>query len=116
MPELSVENAIPVTCLWNPLLMQDLKQEFITFCLRLGVLRFGEFTLKSGRLSPYFFNAGLFSTGAAGGRRVRGHAARIAVMGSSANGLRQCLLLAESGRSTTHDYLCPILRGKQPIP
>ena len=45
--------------------MQDLKQEFITFCLRLSVLRFGEFTLKSGRLSPYFFNAGLFSTGAA---------------------------------------------------
>jgi orotate phosphoribosyltransferase len=35
---------------------------FITLCLELGVLRFGEFKLKSGRLSPYFFNAGLFNT------------------------------------------------------
>jgi orotate phosphoribosyltransferase len=38
---------------------------FIELCLRLGVLRFGEFKLKSGRLSPYFFNAGLFNTGGA---------------------------------------------------
>ncbi|HEX2584721.1 MAG TPA: orotate phosphoribosyltransferase [Steroidobacteraceae bacterium] len=38
---------------------------FVDFCLDLGVLRFGEFRLKSGRLSPYFFNAGLFNHGAA---------------------------------------------------
>jgi orotate phosphoribosyltransferase len=37
--------------------------DFIRLCLDLGVLRFGEFRLKSGRLSPYFFNAGLFNTG-----------------------------------------------------
>jgi orotate phosphoribosyltransferase len=37
---------------------------FVDFCLELGVLRFGEFKLKSGRLSPYFFNAGLFNHGA----------------------------------------------------
>ena len=37
--------------------------DFIRLCLELGVLRFGEFKLKSGRLSPYFFNAGLFNTG-----------------------------------------------------
>jgi len=36
---------------------------FISLCLELGVLRFGEFKLKSGRTSPYFFNAGLFKTG-----------------------------------------------------
>jgi orotate phosphoribosyltransferase len=37
-------------------------QSFIALCLELGVLRFGEFKLKSGRLSPYFFNAGLFNS------------------------------------------------------
>lgn len=37
--------------------------DFVRLCLELGVLRFGEFTLKSGRASPYFFNAGLFNTG-----------------------------------------------------
>jgi orotate phosphoribosyltransferase len=41
------------------------QSEFIDLCVRLGVLKFGTFTLKSGRESPYFFNAGLFSTGAA---------------------------------------------------
>ncbi|MCW8962259.1 MAG: orotate phosphoribosyltransferase [Gammaproteobacteria bacterium] len=43
--------------------MQDYQKEFLEFALELGVLRFGEFTLKSGRISPYFFNAGLFNTG-----------------------------------------------------
>ncbi len=41
------------------------KDEFIELCLQLGVLKFGNFKLKSGRESPYFFNAALFSTGAA---------------------------------------------------
>jgi len=41
------------------------QSEFIELCERLGVLKFGSFKLKSGRDSPYFFNAGLFSTGAA---------------------------------------------------
>ncbi len=44
--------------------MQDFKQAFIEFALEQQVLRFGEFTLKSGRISPYFFNAGLFNSGA----------------------------------------------------
>jgi len=41
----------------------DYKQQFIEFALGNDVLRFGEFTLKSGRLSPYFFNTGLFNSG-----------------------------------------------------
>ncbi|NNF17810.1 MAG: orotate phosphoribosyltransferase [Gammaproteobacteria bacterium] len=45
--------------------MSNYKKEFLDLAVELGVLRFGEFTLKSGRTSPYFFNAGLFNTGAA---------------------------------------------------
>lgn len=45
--------------------MQDYQREFLEFALARGVLRFGDFTLKSGRRSPYFFNAGLFNSGAA---------------------------------------------------
>ena len=44
--------------------MEAYKQQFIEFALAHQVLKFGEFTLKSGRVSPYFFNAGLFNTGA----------------------------------------------------
>ncbi|WP_426369366.1 orotate phosphoribosyltransferase [Pseudocolwellia sp. HL-MZ7] len=43
--------------------MKNYQREFIEFALAKNVLRFGEFTLKSGRTSPYFFNAGLFNTG-----------------------------------------------------
>ena len=58
--------------------MQAYKREFIDLALELGVLRFGEFTLKSGRSSPYFFNAGLFNTGYAAARLGRYYAAAIA--------------------------------------
>jgi len=44
--------------------MSNLRQEFIAFSVQAGVLRFGEFTTKAGRNSPYFFNAGLFHDGA----------------------------------------------------
>jgi len=44
---------------------QAYQSDFIELCMQLGVLRFGSFKLKSGRDSPYFFNAGLFATGAA---------------------------------------------------
>ncbi|MDJ0812853.1 MAG: orotate phosphoribosyltransferase [Woeseiaceae bacterium] len=61
--------------------MQAYKREFIDLALELGVLRFGEFTLKSGRVSPYFFNAGLFNTGYAAARLGRYYAASIADSG-----------------------------------
>ena len=41
-----------------------LAREFVSFAVEAGVLRFGEFRTKAGRLSPYFFNAGLFDDGA----------------------------------------------------
>ena len=44
--------------------MLDYQKEFISYALECGVLKFGEFQLKSGRTSPYFFNTGLFNTGA----------------------------------------------------
>lgn len=43
--------------------MQNYQKDFLDFALDVGVLRFGQFTLKSGRISPYFFNAGLFNSG-----------------------------------------------------
>jgi orotate phosphoribosyltransferase len=64
------DNISPVT--------QAYQSEFIDLCMQLGVLRFGSFTLKSGRESPYFFNAGLFNTGAAIGAVGRAYAAALA--------------------------------------
>ena len=50
------------------------RREFVEFSIRAGVLRFGEFKTKAGRLSPYFFNAGLFSDGAKLGELARYYA------------------------------------------
>lgn len=57
------------------------RTDFVRFALDQGVLRFGEFRVKSGRLSPYFFNAGLFNSGASLGRLAQFYA--------------QCLLRSE---------------------
>lgn len=45
--------------------MRDYQKQFLDYVIQRNILRFGEFTLKSGRQSPYFFNAGLFNTGEA---------------------------------------------------
>ncbi len=58
--------------------MRAYQIEFLETALELEVLRFGEFTLKSGRVSPYFFNAGLFNTGYAAAKVGRAYAAAVA--------------------------------------
>ena len=70
----NLSDGLPITAiiLYNPALnlatesttMSDFRQEFLTFALKQNVLKFGEFTTKAGRQSPYFFNAGLFNDGA----------------------------------------------------
>ena len=57
--------------------MEQYQQEFLEFAIERGVLKFGEFKLKSGRISPYFFNAGLFNTGAALAKLGRFYAAAL---------------------------------------
>ena len=59
----------------------DFRQEFIEFALGCKVLRFGEFTTKAGRLSPYFFNAGLFNDGNSLGRLAGFYAKAVAANG-----------------------------------
>ncbi|MHA2940256.1 orotate phosphoribosyltransferase [Vibrio sp. RC27] len=61
--------------------MKAYQREFIEFAIEKQVLKFGEFTLKSGRTSPYFFNAGLFNTGRDLARLGRFYAAALADSG-----------------------------------
>ncbi|HRK40386.1 MAG TPA: orotate phosphoribosyltransferase [Burkholderiaceae bacterium] len=58
-----------------------LAQDFVAFAVEAGVLRFGEFKTKAGRMSPYFFNAGLFDDGAKLGRLAQFYARRIMASG-----------------------------------
>ncbi|HTF14306.1 MAG TPA: orotate phosphoribosyltransferase [Burkholderiales bacterium] len=61
--------------------MADLRKDFISFCIEQSVLKFGRFVMKSGRVSPYFFNAGLFNTGASLGRLAQFYAKAILASG-----------------------------------
>lgn len=61
--------------------MQDYQRDFIRFAIEQDVLKFGSFTLKSGRTSPYFFNAGLFNTGMALNKLGRFYADAIVASG-----------------------------------
>ena len=63
--------------------IDPLAQEFVRFAVDSGVLRFGEFTTKAGRLSPYFFNAGLFDDGAKLGRLAEFYARRLQAQGEA---------------------------------
>jgi len=59
----------------------SLAQDFVAFAVECGVLRFGEFKTKAGRLSPYFFNAGLFDDGGKLGRLAEFYARRVIASG-----------------------------------
>ena len=72
------------------------RREFVDFAIRTGVLRFGEFKVKSGRLSPYFFNAGLFSDGERLGA-LGGYYARAAL----ASGIRYDVLFGPAYKGIT---------------
>ena len=61
--------------------MADFRKDFIAFCFEQGVLKFGQFVTKSGRTTPYFFNAGLFSTGASLERLAQFYAKAILASG-----------------------------------
>src|SRR5450755_1326127 len=65
------------TCETSATMASAYQREFIDLCIELGVLRFGSFKLKSGRESPYFFDAGLFNTGAAIAAVGRAYAAAV---------------------------------------
>jgi orotate phosphoribosyltransferase len=70
----------------KPAASQDaLARDFVQFALDCGVLRFGEFKTKAGRLSPYFFNAGLFDDGAKMGRLAAFYAQRLLASGLQFN-------------------------------
>src|SRR5471032_2324395 len=62
---------------WGFCCMADLRLDFIRFCVESGVLTFGQFKTKAGRITPYFFNAGSFDHGAALGRLAEFYAKTI---------------------------------------
>ncbi len=93
-----------------------LAQEFVQFAVECGVLKFGEFKTKAGRISPYFFNAGLFDDGAKLGRLAEFYAQRLIESGAEFDmvfgpaykgiplGAALCVELARRGRNVPFAY------------
>ncbi|MDP9140158.1 MAG: orotate phosphoribosyltransferase [Pseudomonadota bacterium] len=96
--------------------MHDYQTAFLELALKHGVLKFGQFTLKSGRVSPYFFNLGQISSGAAMRRLGQAYAQSLAASGLAFDGLfgpaykgiplvtSVALALAEAGRDVPYAY------------
>ena len=96
--------------------MTNLRQEFIAFSVAAEVLRFGQFTTKAGRLSPYFFNAGLFHEGATLGKLAKFYAQTLIdsgvefdmLFGPAYKGITlasaTAVALADKGRNTCFAY------------
>jgi orotate phosphoribosyltransferase len=96
--------------------VENLRQQFIAFSVSTGVLRFGEFTTKAGRQSPYFFNAGLFHDGATLGQLAQFYAQTLLdsgvqfdmLFGPAYKGITlasaTAVALAGKGRNTSYAY------------
>jgi len=96
--------------------VNNLRQEFIAFSVETGVLKFGQFTTKAGRLSPYFFNAGLFHDGATLGQLAQFYAQTLLdsgvefdmLFGPAYKGITlasaTAVALAAKGRNTQYAY------------
>jgi len=96
--------------------VSDFRNEFIAFCIECGVLRFGQFKTKAGRLSPYFFNAGLFNDGAMLARLGQFYAKAILAAGLSFDMLfgpaykgiplaaSVAIALAQAGRNVPYSF------------
>ena len=78
----------------------DLREQFIRFCVAGGILKFGEFQTKAGRLSPYFFNAGLFNDGKLLGQLAQFYAATL-LRAQSQAGLRVDMLYGPAYKGIT---------------
>ncbi len=100
--------------------MKAYKREFLELALELGVLQFGEFKLKSGRISPYFFNAGLFNSGYAAAKIGRCYASAITsldlefdMLFGAAYKAIPLVALAAAALAEHHDYDYPFAYNRK---
>jgi len=102
--------------------MRAYKTEFLELALELGVLQFGEFKLKSGRVSPYFFNAGLFNTGYAAAKLGRCYASAVAdldiefdMLFGPAYKAIPLVALTAAALAEHHDLDCPFAYNRKEV-